>query len=520
MIGGAPVETSDETRRSAGRRLGRPGADLLVPCAVGFLLFGWLLVIALLRWHALAGGYDLAYFTQAAWLVANGKEPFVTVAGLHVLGDHAVFLFYPLALATRVLPAVPALLAVQSAALSLAVVPLWLVCRRVARLGLPTATAVLVAYALFPAMRNVNWQDFHPEVMAVPALLGASYFGITRRWLPYAACVAVALLCREDLAVVVVALGMVLAIERQPRAAAMTVAAAVAWFLFNTQMVLPHFADGRFVQGARLSPYGSSFGDIVAFMLTHPLTVLDDFVSRANALTLLGLFAPLLFLPALAPKWLLPGLPLQLFYLLSNVPAAHTIDAQYTVGILPFAFVATTMAFSRLSLRRRHVVAVALVTASALASARLSIESPLRRPIDWASRDRLDAARLAAVRLVPREASVSASVGMWTLLAERVDLYNFPVPFERTERRLRDPRPLSERRRELDYVVLDTADRAQWPRDLEDARRRLLPGTDLELVFSRRGILVYRRVQALPSGRPHVERGAGEVPIGEDQHHE
>ena len=490
----------DQPAASASRLRGRLGSlnpDVVVPLVVGCVLFGWLYTVALLRWHAVEGSYDLGYFTQAAWLVAQGKEPFVTMVGLHLLGDHAVFVFYPLSLAPRVLPTVPALLAFQSAALALTVIPLWAFCRKVAHLERGPAAAVLVAYVLYPAMRNVNWADFHPEVVAVPAVLGATYFAATRRWLPYGACIAFVLLCREDLAVVVAGLGVLLLLERQPRAAAATIVVAATWFLFDTQVVLPHFAAGRFVQGGRLSPYGSSFGSIVAFMATHPLTVLDDFVSRQNLYALLGLFAPVCFLPLLATKWLLPGLPLQLFYLLSEVPAAHTIDAHYTVGILPFVFVATAMAVSRLAaLERRRLVVAVMVATSALASARLSIESPLRRSLDWASRDRVDAARLAAARLVPDDASVSASVRMWTLLAERVDLYRFPVPFERTESRRRDPRTLSERRRELDYVVLDTADTEQWPRDLEEARRRLLPGRDLELVFSRDGILVYRRVPA------------------------
>ena len=476
-------------------RLSRLDLDRVVPLAVAAILFVWLAGVALLRWHALEASYDLGYFTQAAWLVANGKEPFVTLAGLHLLGDHAVFLFYPLAWLTRVLPTVPTLLIAQSAALALGVLPLWSVCRKVAGLEVTSSTVMVGAYSLYPAVHNVNWADFHPEVLAVPAIFGAVLFGATRRWVPYGVCVALTLLAREDMAVVIASLGVLLLLQREARAGAVTLFAAVVWFLVDTTVVLPHFAAGEFVQGGRLSPYGESFGEITTFMVTHPFTVASDFVTAANLGTLVGLLAPLCFLPLLAPQWLLPGLPLQAFYFLSKVPAAHTIDAQYTVAFIPFASVAAAVALSRFPVaERRRSMAVLVLLASVLLYSQLAFDGPGRRPTNWITRNRLDSARLAAVRLVPDDASVSASLSMWTLLAERRDLYNFPRPFERYDLRRRDPVPLNERRGEVSHVVIDTAVEGQWPSDLETVRQRLLPGLGFNEIFSREGIVVYRRV--------------------------
>ena len=60
--------------------------------------FGWLLYLALHRWHGLGfGAFDIGIFDQALWLLANGHEPFVTLRGLHVLGDHASYLLYLMA---------------------------------------------------------------------------------------------------------------------------------------------------------------------------------------------------------------------------------------------------------------------------------------------------------------------------------------------------------------------------------------------------------------------------------------
>jgi hypothetical protein len=235
-------------------------------------------------------------------------------------------------------------------------------------------------------------------------------------------------------------------------------------------------------------------GAVITFVLNHPLRVATDYASGQNLAVLVGLFAPLCFLPLLSPKWLLPGIPLQLYFLQANVPAAHTIEAQYTVGILGFAFLATAMSLSR-ALRgtsTRTVLGMVLI-ASVLFNLQLSNGAPNRRPWAWRARDAVDQARLAADRFVPPGAAVSSSVRMWPLLADRTELYNFPMPFERYAESSSDPVPLEQRRREVQYVVLDTADPVQWTVDLEEARWRLLPQLGFAPVFSRNGIFVYSR---------------------------
>jgi uncharacterized membrane protein len=485
--------TETGATRLGRRRLRRPGLDTVVPIAAVSVLFVWLFTLSLLRWYALEGSYDLGYFRQGAWLISSGKEPFITLAGRHLMGDHAVFVFYPMAWATKVLPAVPTLLGIQAGALALGAVPLWVFSRRVANLGLGTATALLVAYGLYPALHNINLFDFHPEVVAVPALLGATLFAFTGRWALYGLCITVVLLSKEDLAIVVVGLGLLLLLQRHPRAGAATMGVAIVWFLIDVAVVIPHFAGGQFSQAGRFSQYGDSIGEAATFILRHPARVAVDYASTENVAVVVGLFAPLCFLSLLAPKWVLPGIPLQLVFLQSNVAAAHTIQAQYTVGILCFAFLAAAMALSSASSSGTNRTLVgAVLIASVVFFVQLSNASPNRRPWQWRTRDAMDGARLAANRLVPREAAVSSSIRMWPLLAERPDLYNFPMPFERYLHRPPDAVALSERQDKVRYVVIDTA-AVQWSPDLEEARQRLLSPLGFREIFSREGIFVYSR---------------------------
>ena len=99
-------------------------ADLLIPWSIAVVLFVQFLAVSLIRARNHDAGYDLAYHAQAAWLIAHGEPPFVTVRGVHIVGEHAYFLLYPLGWMTRWLLAVPTLLAFQAVSLALATVPL------------------------------------------------------------------------------------------------------------------------------------------------------------------------------------------------------------------------------------------------------------------------------------------------------------------------------------------------------------------------------------------------------------
>ena len=48
--------------------------------------------------------FDLGIFDNAIYLISQGQEPIVSFRGLHILGDHAAWMLYPLALLYAVIP--------------------------------------------------------------------------------------------------------------------------------------------------------------------------------------------------------------------------------------------------------------------------------------------------------------------------------------------------------------------------------------------------------------------------------
>src|SRR5690606_2863934 len=108
-------------------------------------------------------------------------------------------------------------------------------------------------------------------------------------------------------------------------------------------VVQPAFGDGGYAHIDSFIDYGDTPLGVLGGMLTHPFQVLGDLFVEENFTLLVFLFAPVLFLPLLAPRYLLPIVPLEVIYLVADVPEAEVFGAQ-TVAITAFVFVATAMA--------------------------------------------------------------------------------------------------------------------------------------------------------------------------------
>lgn len=472
-------------------RLDSESADRVVPWVSALVLFMVLGALALGRARSLEGGADLAAYLQGAWLVNHGDPPFVTITGTHLLADQAGFVFYPLAWLTGLLPAVPVLLLVQSGALALGVVPLWRIARRVARLRAGAAATLVAAYALYPALHNVNQADFHLAALALPLLLAASLCGLTGRWRLFALCLVLVVACRADYALVVAGLGGLLALEGKRREGALTAALGLAWVLAALFVVQPYYADGAFVHESAFAAYGSSPLGVLGGMATHPFSVLGDITAEDNFNIVVLLLAPVLFLPVLAPRYLLPALPLEAMYLVANASELRAPRVEQNVAITAFIFLATAMALSRIGTRTIDRVRVdrrvlgALVLAAIIFFVRDSATSPYREPWDLGRRDAGDAARLDAVEMIEDDEAVRASPALLPLLAERRWLYELDtVDHPHVRRAAAD---------DVDVVVLDEQAELAWD---DDDRRSFHDGM-VALGFTRtfnvEGIVVYRR---------------------------
>ncbi len=144
-------------------RLEAGWADRYLPWIAAVTLAIVYFTLAEARVRSLDAGGDLAAATQGVWLIGHGHSPDLTITGTHLLAQHLPIGMYPVALVTRVLPAIPTLLALQSLGLAMGVIPLWRIARGIAELRVGAAVALTVAYGASPTLNNLNLSDFPPR---------------------------------------------------------------------------------------------------------------------------------------------------------------------------------------------------------------------------------------------------------------------------------------------------------------------------------------------------------------------
>lgn len=446
-------------------RLDSDSADRVLPWVYAFVLFLTFALLQGARIRSLDGGSGLAPWTQAAWRRAHGG------AGTPMTGADPAqatwsFVSEGLLQISRVVPIDTVLVLAQAAALGLAVVPLWRLARREAHLRVGASTVVVVAFALAPTLHRAGLGTFHPELLAVPALIAAYDRFLRDQWFRFALLVAFAVLCRADLGLTVAALGVLLVVQRRRRQGIATIVFGLSWTILAylaTDPMMPEEAltpAGEFVARSRL-PLA-----VVPDLLRHPWDSLVDLVAEPSVLFIVVVLAPLLFLPLMAPRKLVLAVPSLLLAMLADqivqrVAGEGVLDlspaAAHIGPAMAFVFIALVFALERIgepSVTRvnvDHRVLMALLAGVFLLFLTESPSSPYQHPWEWGGRDAVDGARLDAADVAGDDQRVAASPQVSALVAERPFVVEVPP----------HPRSLDAARIEriairVDLVILDT----------------------------------------------------------------
>ncbi len=403
-------------------RLDAGAGDRWIPYAIGSVLGAVMAVVSVRRMNAFTIGDDLAGYTQAVHLISEGLTPRASILGegVHLLEVRWSFLLYVLAIPARFAPVAETLLIAQAVALGVAVLPLWRLAREVARLRVGAATAICLAYALHPATQAIGTLDFHPEALALPAMLAMVYFGTTKRWVSYWVAVAIVLLAEADLGFVIGVFALLILNNAARSTGLWTLGIGMVWAL-GLLLVAQPLTGETGVIGGNYGPYGDSFGDALLEIVSNPLGFLGDLVARDNVTLLLGLLTPVLFLPLLSLRHLLPAIPAAVLLLLTQ-----TGDSSDGIApILAFVMVATVFALSRLGTLGVDRVFVdtrllaALIAAALLLYVTRSPLSPYESPWELNELSPDDIALTEAALRLDRDVPVRASANVLPLLAER-----------------------------------------------------------------------------------------------------
>jgi uncharacterized membrane protein len=379
--------------------------------------------------------FDAGIFDQAGWLAAHGSQ-FDTVRGLPLFGHHVTFGFYLFAPFYWLgINGQTVLNVAQVFALGAVPLVAYWVARRLDIEPWFAAIAGAVCLLNF-SMSWLAWELFHPEVFAIAPLIAAYGFAIRnqRRW--YWLLLFFAIIWKEDIALAIAAIGVVLLIQKKDRRLALfTIALGVVWFAIATQVVLPHFSPSgqAFYSEGFYGNLGSSFSDIARTALNHPSRIGQHLSQSHAAGHARDMWSSVGFVNLIAPETLIIALPQWLANYLSVNSFTWDLHYHYVAVPLVATFLGLIIGLSRLrGAWRGFAAGIALV--AALATGLVWSVAPYSRDYHsgyWplsanANQSELD----HAVSLVPKNASVSASYHMVPHLAERRLIFSFPNPWK------------------------------------------------------------------------------------------
>lgn len=457
-------------------------------------------------------GYDLGIFDQAAWLIAHGKS-FITIRGLDFWGHHVnpgMYLFAPF----YWLGAGPRFL---NAAM---VIGFTVGARAVYRIAVHhlrhewLAVALAVAYLLQTGAQWVLRETFHPEVLAIAPMLYAYLAALEGRWRAYALWLVFAVSWKEDIAITIVALGIVIALRGSRRAGAATAVLAVAYYFFCTKLLLPHYTDAGPFYSEFLGQLGATPTELAKNAVLHP-TRFTDQLQRAHwyryPRDLAQPFALTSFL-----SW--PGLVLALPQMTLNLLTQHSYawSVRWHYSSMPsagftIAAVEGVANLRRWVTRRPRTAALAgplprvmtvVILAAAVGSSVLWAPGwgqRYRDPGVWPLQSSEHIAVLrAAVDLVPDDVRVATSYNFSTHLAHREHVYEFPNPWRNSYWGVDDRGPDG---RVVAWPAAHDPDTIEWlavdkgtlGQDSRQLLTEVLATGDWEILFDREAVVVARR---------------------------
>ncbi len=407
-------------------------------------------------------------------------------------------------------PHAETLLVLQSLALGLAAVPIYLIARKTLRYAIPSLL-VAGAFLASPALTGINMVDFHGQAFLTLWIGAAVYALYAGRMRLYALFFVLALAMSEVACVTLAALGLyMLVFTTRRRAGVASLFVAVAYFLFVTKALIPFLSPtSDYPFTGYFSHWGGSPLTLARLLVTNPGDVLGFIFGIEQIRYVRALMLPVLFLPVLAPDILVIAGPVLLANLLADSPTQRLMYGHYSASILPLIYVAATVGASRLvaavrsrlrplhphaSVSLRSLTAFTFVAFTIVANSQIS-SWPIVNRLGWSSfvAPPNSATISRALALVPEGASVSTTDALATHLAGRRYLYLFPVHAD-----------------DSDYLVLPKDDQTSriWPLTLEQLTSyttTLLRTGAFQVVLDEDGLMVLRRTTVVPL---HLEAAA------------
>ncbi|HUA34651.1 MAG TPA: DUF2079 domain-containing protein [Candidatus Binataceae bacterium] len=264
------------------------------------------------------------------------------------LGEHVSPILLLLTPVYGLFPSAKALLIAQSFALAASAIPIYWLAKE--KLESRAALVLLVVYFFNQAILGAAFFDFHEIAFAVPLLAFGLYYCEHERDVPFVLTLLGAMLCKEEVALIVAAFGVYIWIRRGKSSLAVSlIAIGLLVFLIDYNVVLPYFRGRPGPYADRYSYLGVSIPGMLWNLIRHPIYVVAHIFTLAKLGYLCVLFGSVAFLPLLTPVHLIPILPTFLRILLSGLAPEFSLEFHYSALMTPFLFGASIYSIESLT---------------------------------------------------------------------------------------------------------------------------------------------------------------------------
>lgn len=335
------------------------GARIMTAILIGYgLLFFWL---ACRKFEACtADTNDISQFDCAYYMTLRGKFLWLYSMCTSYFEPHAEPLMLFVLPVYYLVQSPKTLLFIQTLCITVAGIPMYLLGRKLLEHeagGILMATAFL----FFPSIVGQNINQFTTVTLPLPFLLFAFYFFQEQRFLPFAVCLGLACLGKENVAVTALVFAPYALWKRRSwKWAVASAAIPVGALGLSLGLIRPHFSQGRKYVALQYYPeFGNSLGEFVKTILTRPDKVFAAMFTMPNGMYLLLLLMGVgFFLPFLAPEVVF-ALPELFLNLISSNSGMRVVVWLYNVYVGAFLVIAAMYAIARVDRLLRPRLGVA-----------------------------------------------------------------------------------------------------------------------------------------------------------------
>jgi uncharacterized membrane protein len=325
------------------------------------------------------------------------------------------------------IPGSETLLVLQTIAIGAGALPLFAYTRKALESDL-LAVGIAACWLLNPAVNGTAYENFHPDGFIGLFLPLALYAALTERWRLYLVAFVLCLTVKEDVALVMVPLGVFVALRKHRKWGVVTAIASIIATIVG-MFILMRSLIGVPTRNAWRIPFGGPWG-LVKETITNPLNVWRYLTSEERPLYLWKMVAPFAGVFLLVPDLAL----ISVFVIAANIVSTFWyqfhIEYHYSLIAVPGLIFGTVYALQRVIMKYRQAL-VAIVCITTLATSYLWSPLPFAKTPypHWPASHPVAVAARDIIKTVPDDASISVFHSLAPHLAHRKEVYQFPTPF-------------------------------------------------------------------------------------------